>query len=232
MEKNDITPVLKNVREKSPKRKFAQTFDLIINLRDLDIKKPEEKVELYIPLPHAVGKKVKICAFVDAALAGKAKETFDKVVTKEEFSRWAGNKKEQKKLATEYDYFIAQADLMTGVAATFGKVLGPKGKMPNPKAGCVVPANIPTLQPVKDKLGKLVKLQTKGELALKIPVGIETMNDEDITDNIHMVYTTVLSHLPQQKDNLKNVLLKLTMGPIFRLEAAKTAQQIARAKRQ
>lgn len=232
MEKQDILRVLKDVREKSPKRKFSQTFDLVLNLRGIDLKKPEQKVELFVPLPHAIGKKISVCAFVDASLSAKAKDVVEKIILKEEFPRWANNKKEQKKLATVYDYFIAQVDLMGQVAATFGKTLGPKGKMPNPKAGCVVPVTLPNLQPVKDKLVLLARVQTKNELSVKVPVGTEAMPDDQIADNIFVVYQTLLAKLPQEKDNLKNVLLKLTMGPVFKLEAAKTAQHLARAKRQ
>ncbi len=221
MEKNDISSVIITLRKDSPKRNFPQTVDLVINLRGLDLKKPEEKVELFVPLPHSKGKKITVCAFLDQTLAVKAKGVFDKIITKEEFASWNGKKAEQKRLASAYDYFVAQADLMAPLAATFGKVLGPKGKMPNPKAGCVFPGTIPHLAPIKDKLATLARLQTKGELSIKTSVGVDSMNDDAITDNVLAVYNTLLTKLPQEENNVKNVGIKFTMGPLFRIIAIK-----------
>lgn len=84
--------------------------------------------------------------------------------------------------------------------------------MPSPKADCVVPptANVKSLC---EKLQKTVRLQTKNELAVKCPVGIESMPDSEIKDNIMLVYNTLLKTLPKEKHNIKEAFLKLTMGP-------------------
>ena len=97
MEKQEVLKSIKELREKSPKKNFSQSVDLVINLQNLDLKKPEHKVDLYLQLPHPRGKKLKLCAFVDAQLAQKAKGVFDNVVTKDEFAKWINNKKEQNK---------------------------------------------------------------------------------------------------------------------------------------
>ena len=94
MEKEQVIHILKELREKSPKKKFTQTFDLIFNLQGLDLKKPEQKVDFYLNLPHQRGKKITICAFVDAPLLTQAKTVFDKVISKEELPKWSKNKKE------------------------------------------------------------------------------------------------------------------------------------------
>lgn len=219
MEKTQLLHVLKEVREKSPKRKFSQTVDLIFNLQGLDLKKPEQKVDFYINLPHNRGKKTRACALFDVTLANQAKGLFDQVISKEEFPKWAGKKKEQKKLAESCDYFVAQVDLMSQIAQTFGKVLGPKGKMPNPKAGCVVPGTA-QLQPLITRLATLVRIQTKNDLSVKVPVGMDNMKDEDLADNVLAVYNTLLTKLPQEKNNVKNVLVKFTMGPVFVVDTA------------
>ncbi len=219
MEKEQILHVLSELREKSPKRTFTQSFDLIFNLQGLDLKKPEQKVDFYLNLPHKRGKKITSCAFVDATLEKTARGVFDRLIIKEEFSKWNGKKKEQKKLAEQCTFFVAQTDLMTQVAATFGKVLGPKGKMPNPKAGCVISTTTP-LQPLITRLSTLVRVQTKNDLSVKVLIGIETLKDEELADNILAVYNTLLSKLPQEKNNIKNTLLKLTMGPAFKLDTS------------
>lgn len=218
MEKGLILKTLKELREKSPKRNFPQSVDLLINLKSLDLKKPEHKIDLYSQLPHNVGKKKKICAFVDAQLAQKAEKICDTVVTKSNFDKWKDNKKEQRKLANSHDFFISQLEVMSQVATIFGKVLGARGKMPNPKAGCVIPGSIPALEPVIQKLQTTARLQTKNELSVKTQVGTESMKDDEIADNILFIYNLILSKLPQEKNNLRYLSIKFTMGPLFKIE--------------
>lgn len=217
MEKQEIVNTLKQLREKAPKRKFSQSVDLIVNLQNLDLKKPEHKVDLYLQLPHSIGKKVRICGFVDAQLAQKAKSAFNTVITKEEFTKWNNNKKEQKKLATSHDFFVSQVEIMAQVAATFGKTLGARGKMPNPKAGCVVPGNIPNLDGLTNKLQNTVRLQTKNETSVKTSIGVENMKDEDLAENVLTAYNTLLAKLPQEKNNIKYVAIKFTMSPMIKI---------------
>jgi large subunit ribosomal protein L1 len=209
MNKNNILNTIKKVRENSKKRKFNQTFDLIINLKNLNLKKPEENVNTFITLPYGKGKKVKICALVGQELVNKAKEVCDKVVLRDEFGKL--DKKDIKNLANEYDFFIAQVNLMPDIAKYFGKILGSKGKMPNPKAGCVIPINA-ELKHLYEKLQKTIKVETKNESTLKLGIGNENMKDEDIAENILSFYNTILSLLPQEKNNIKNIFLKLTMS--------------------
>ena len=215
MEKNIILDSIKKVREISRKRKFDQTFDISINLKQLNIKNPEENVDLFLQLNNPKLKVPKVCALVDKNLSTKAK-IFDKVILQEEFQRFKKDKKATKKLASEYDYFVAQANLMPEVAATFGRVLGPKGKMPNPKAGCVVPSTI-DLEPIKKKLAGLVRLNTKDQLVVKAPVGSESMTDEEIASNIDIVHSSLVTALPRNEQNIKSTYLKLTMSPSVQL---------------
>ena len=216
MNKKQVLDALKAVREKSPKRKFKQTFDLVIKLRAIDLKKQEQKVDFFLTLPHTLGKKIKVCGLMDNKLAPKGKEAFDQVINKDDFAKFK-DKKQGKKLATQYDFFVAQAELMGLVATTFGKVFGPKGKMPNPKAGCVVPPTIQDLKPLYEKLQRSVKIITKNETAIKVPVGNESMKDEDIAENIESVYSSLIPKLPQGEPNVSAVMIKLTMGPFYKV---------------
>lgn len=209
MDKNKVKEIVESVIKSSKKRDFKQTFDLIINLKGLDLKKPEHKVDLFVELPFGKGKKTKVCALVGDALFSAAKEACDKVILKEEFANY--DKKAQKKLAREYNYFIGQADVMTNIAFSFGKVFGPKGKIPNPKAGCILPPKA-VVKAVYEKLQNLVRLVTNNELAVKCLVGREGMDAESIAGNIISVYNALLHALPEREGNIKSVLLKLTMG--------------------
>ena len=126
-------------------------------------------------------------------------------------------KKLAKRLASAHDYFIAQATIMPKVASAFGRVLGPKGKMPNPKAGCVVPPNA-NLKQLVERLQTLVKLSAKKELIFSCAVGMEDAKDDDLVDNIMTVYNQVIHHLPNEQHNVRSVFLKLTMSPAERVE--------------
>ncbi|HLC85678.1 MAG TPA: 50S ribosomal protein L1 [Candidatus Nanoarchaeia archaeon] len=218
MEKKDILNTIQHLREKTPKKQFSQSIDILINLQEYDLKK-QEKIDLYITLPHQRNKKIRLAAFVDAQLSAQAKKVFNTVITKDEFPKWINNKKEQKKLASEHDYFVAQMELMANLAGVFGKILGARGKMPNPKAGCVVPGNIQNLEPVVNRLKNTVRLQTKNEASVKAVIGDETMKDEDIAENILAVYNSLIQKLPQASNNIKYAGLKLTMGPLFKIGA-------------
>jgi len=212
MDKKQVLEAIKLARESSRKRNFKQGFDLIINLKNLNLKKPEENLNLFTQLNHPAGKKLKICALVDYDLEKQAKETCDLVIMKDEFPKYESKKKELKKIARAYDFFIAQADIMPKIATLLGRILGPLGKMPNPKVGGVVPGNVPSLKPITDKLRNTIKLQTKNELTVKTLIGNEVMKDDDIADNIIAIYNFVLHSVPQEKNNIKSVVVKLSMG--------------------
>ena len=211
MDKKELLEVLKSLREKSPKRKFIQKVDLILNLRNINIKNPEENVDIFVTLPHEPGKKIRVCALVGKELEEQSK-IFDRVIKKEEFSKYIDNKKELRKLSREYDYFIAQANLMTEVAKVFGRTLGPKNKMPNPKSGAVVTMNS-DLHDLKKKMQHTIRLKTKNEPIIKSYIGNEEMKDDDLIDNIISVHDSVVKSLPKGEGNIKNIILKLTMSP-------------------
>lgn len=209
MDKKDVTDAIKKIRESSKKRNFVQNFDLVINLKDLNLKKAEHQVDTYAALHYPVGKGVKVAAFIGPEMSSQ-KDAVDLAITQEDFSKYTG-KKDLKNLAKSYDYFIAQATLMPKVATEFGKVLGPRGKMPNPKAGCVVPPNA-NLRQVKERLQKLTRISAKTVPIVQCVVGNEQSKDEEITDNVMTIYNHLLHALPNEAHNIKNAYLKLTMG--------------------
>lgn len=213
MEKSQILATLKKLRELSPKRNFKQSIDLTINLRQLDLKKPEHQVNMFITLPHSMGKKISVCAFVDADLEPKAKEACDEVILLDQFAKFK-TKSSIKKLAEKHDIFIAQASIMPKVATVFGRYLGPRGKMPNPKMGGVLPPNA-NIRQLYDGLQRTVSLVTKNEPTIKCKAGSEDSHDEEVAENVFAIYKNVVSRLPNDVQNVKSALLKLTMGPAF-----------------
>ncbi|MBU2104681.1 MAG: hypothetical protein KKF67_02820 [Nanoarchaeota archaeon] len=185
---------------KAEERKFDQTVDLIINLQKFDVKK--NSVNLFISLPNKIKDK-KICAFLESK--NKNVET----ITPDEFKEYS-DKKKLKKLVKKFDFFIAQGSLMPKVATTFGRTLGPSGKMPSPQLGIILNPDDKTIQEIKKKINNSIRIRTK-EPTIKIPIGKQSMKDEEVIENILNVYESILKNLPKNKENVKNIKLKFTM---------------------
>ena len=109
---------------------------------------------------------------------------------------------------------------MTDVARVFGKTLGPKNKMPNPKSGAVIGPGM-NLTELKTRLARTVRLKTKNEAIIKTYIGNQNMPDEQLLENAMMCYNALIRNLPQEEANVKNIILKLTMGPPVRVEKKK-----------
>lgn len=228
MEKEQVLQALKAARETSPKRNFKQSVDFIVNLKGIDLKKPEQKVDFYVHFNNFSGRKTKICAFIGAELADQAKSSCDTSILIDEFGRY--DKKATKKLAEAHDFFIAQANIMPKVAQAFGRVLGPRGKMPNPKAGCVVPPNA-NLKALADRLRATRRIITKNDRFIMSSVGSEEMNDSDLADNVLAIYNHLAGSLPNEKENIKSMIVKLTMGKPIAIGASAEAKESKKGKK-
>ena len=212
MERKEILEAIKFVKQNSKKRKFSESLELIINLKGLNLKKENEKILNFVTLPHERQKKVRIVALVGQELSTKAKAVCDSIILLEDFKKQ--EKKTIRKLAKKTDFFIAQANIMPKVAATFGRILGPRGLMPNPKAGCILPPTA-EVKPLAEKLKTLIKIETKNEQTIKASIGLSTIDDEKLADNALAIYSSTLASAPQEKNNIKNIILKSTMGKPF-----------------
>jgi len=214
MNDSELKKAVEKARES--KRKFKQRFDLVISLKGLDLKKPDHQVEFFANIHKEKGKETKICALVGPELATNAKNFCDFVILQQDFEKYQKDKKLSKKLAKDYDFFIAQANIMPQVATAFGRFLGPKGKMPNPKAGCIVPPSA-NLDILTKKLKKTIKISAKTTPVIQCIVGNEDMSDEDIIDNVKTIFEQLIPHLPNEKYSVKAVYIKLTMGKPIKL---------------
>ncbi len=197
--KEKLTKALAELR-KDKERKFDQTVDLIVNLQKFDVKK--NQVNIFINVPHKIKDK-KIAGFLES------KNSNVETITQAEFKSYA-DKKKLKNLVKKFDFFIAQGSLMPKVATTFGRVLGPAGKMPSPQLGIILNADDKTINELKNKVNNSVKIRTK-EVSIKLAVGKQSMKDEDLIENIMTIYNAILGALPREKENIKNIELKFTM---------------------
>ena len=207
----DTKTILESVKEaknKTEKRKFVQSVELVINLRDIDMKKPESKIQELIELPYPIGKQIKVCVIASGELASKAKKAGALlVIERSELEALAGDKKRQKSLVKTYESFIAEAPLMPTVGRVLGAVLGPKGRMPTP----VVPtANIAD---IIEKQRKTVLVRLRGQPLLQCRIGTEDMPDEHIAENIQVIIRRLEPKLKRGLKNIRSMVIKAAMGP-------------------
>ncbi len=206
MDKEHLIESIKKIKQ-SKERKFSQSVDLIINLKNFNNKK--NSINLFLNFPHKV-KDVKAAAFLNN------KSKIIDTITPQEFDKYK-DKKDIKKLAEKYDFFLSSASLMPSVASSFGRYLGPSGKMPNPQFGVIKQGTEQEIKTLLDKLEKIARVRSK-EPSLKFMVGKQDLEDEKIADNILTAYNTILKNLPNQKENIKSIMIKLTMSKPIKLK--------------
>ena len=205
--------VVKACRENSKQRKFKQTFSLAINLKNLDMKKPDSKIKTEIILPHGLGEGLRVGIFADALLP-QTKDLEDvSVVRRDEIDSYGKNKKAMKALANQCWIFLAEAPLMPSVGKAFGPVLAVRNKMPKP-----LPPQLANLKAAVEVAKKTVKVALKESPVVQIPVGSEDFDDNKIAENIEAALKAIEAAAPKGKENLKNAYLKLTMGKPAKLE--------------
>lgn len=212
IDEKKLTDAVKELHKQ--KKNFSQSYDLTIALKDLNLKDPKEQVEFFAQLPHKTGRKVPVCALVGPEMIDEARKTADKAIEQSEFDKL--KKGDVRKIAKECEYFVGQANIMPKIAAAFGRVLGPRGKMPNPKAGCIVPPKAP-LAPLIDKLQSTVKVSARKSPTIQIRVGTQGMSESAVIDNVKSAYDQIIHHLPREENNIKAVYFKLTMSPPIKL---------------
>ena len=214
IEQKTILAAVKEAKGKAGKRNFVQSIELILNLQDIDMKSTDGRLQENIELPFPPPRKAnKICIIATGELALKAKKAnADLIIDKDQLESLAGKKKDLRKIANEYDFFLAEAPLMPLVGKVFGAVLGPRGKMPIP----IPPtANIESLI---DKYRKTVSVRLRNQPVIQCRVGTEDMKDEEIAENIQAVLRAVEAKLKRGIKNIKFVYLKTTMGNTVKIK--------------
>jgi large subunit ribosomal protein L1 len=200
--KNNFTEAVTKLREENKKeRKFDQTVDIIVNLKDFDVRK--NSFNIFIGLPNKIKDK-KIFGFFE-----KENKAFEGI-NKDQFIRYK-EKRDVKKLVKSYDFFIANAKLMPAVATNFGRILGPAGKMPSPQLGIISNEEEDLIKTLIDKINKSVRVIVK-QPSIKIGAAKLSLENDKIAENLVAVYTKILENLPKGIDNIRNVKIKLTMS--------------------
>ena len=203
--------VVTEALSKASERKFGETVELSVNLKDLDLTVPKNRLEDEIPLPQGRGKTVRVAVFGSPELCQKMRGVADLVVTSSELDEFAKDKKNVKKVVSDVDFFLAEAPLMPTIGKRLGVVLGPRGKMPRP----VPPGSDPTN--LVNALKRSIRIRSKGNRTFHAPVGTRAMKPEEIAQNVDAVLTRIVGKLERGRTNIESVYVKTTMGPAVRL---------------
>jgi large subunit ribosomal protein L1 len=208
--------MIKDAKDGDKERKFKQTLEMYVILKDIDVKKGFAMNET-IQLPKKLSKPTTVCVMAGGDMGLKAKSAnADRVVSGDELNTLAANKREARKFINNYDFFLADTQLMTTVGKVLGQLLGPRGKMPIP-----VPFNAP-IESFLDRFRSSIRVKVKNSLSMSCKIGDETMDDGDLAANAHAVLNAIEKKLPSGDKNIRRVIVKTSMGkPVKQVQQAR-----------
>ena len=209
-----LAEMVKEAKTSTKQRKFKQSVELIINFKDIDVKKGFAVNEV-VQLPKT-SSPATVCVMATGDMGQKAKQAnADAVIGTEELDKFATNKRESRKFINKYDFFLADTQVMPVVGKTLGQLLGPRGKMPTP-----VPFNAP-IESFLQRFRSSIKVRTRASLSMSCKIGDESMEDADLATNAHAILSAVEKKLPNGERNIKRIMIKTTMG-----KPVKQAQEV------
>jgi len=210
-----LIEVIKKVKAETKQRKFTQAIELIINFKDIDVKKGFALNEI-VQLPKT-SSPATVCVMATGDMGQKAKQAnADAVIGTAELDKFATNKRESRKFINKYDFFLADTKVMPLVGKTLGQFLGPRGKMPTP-----VPFDAP-IESFLQRFRSSIKLRTRASLSISCKIGDESMEDTDLAINAHAVLSAIEKKLPNGEKNIKKIMIKTSMGkPVKQVQEIK-----------
>ncbi len=212
VERARILEAVKTAVEKAPKRKFSESIDITINLKNIDMAQPKNRIDETILLPNGLGRKVGIVVLGKGDITSQAKEAgVDLIIGPEEIERLGGQPREARKIASTYRFFLAETAVMPLVGRHLGPRLGPRGRMPMP-----IPVGT-DIRPIVERLRNSVKIRTKDKKVFSAKVGSTTLTPEQVAENIDSVLKRVESVLEQGSMNIRSVYVKTSMGPAVKV---------------
>lgn len=192
-------------------RKFPESFEAILTFKEVDPKKTDLNINETVYLPHPGSHKSTVCFIGSGDLLLRAKNAgVDGTLEPSQLENFAGNKTEAKRLARQYDFFLADTALMPRIGRILGQSLGPKGKIPTP-----VPPNGP-IEAMINRTRSAVRVRSRASLAVAAKVGDKKLSDSDLAENILAMVQAVQRKLPNGERNIRSVIVKTSMGKPIR----------------
>jgi large subunit ribosomal protein L1 len=210
---DQLNALIKRARETAPKRKFTQSAELTLVLKDIDVKKGFSLNEIVV-LPNPTKKGPSLCVLGGGDMGMRAKRAgVESVMEPDSLDRLGSNKRDARKIVRAHDFFLADASLMSSVGRSLGPFLGPKGKMPTP-----LPYGAP-IESIASRLRSSTRIRSKNQLNMSTKIGDESLTDEQIAANASAVISAVEKKLPQGDKNLRNTIIKFTMGKAVKMNS-------------
>lgn len=204
----EVSDKIKEALENSNKKKFKQSVEIAINFKEIDMEKPENKLDLAVFLPKGIGKEVNIGVFAEGDIAVKAREFSNYVLGRKEIQEY--DRRKMRKIANSCAFFMAQPELMGVLGKTWGIVLGPRGKMPQ-----IIQQNVDFSQ-VIPRLKQTIKIKTKKNPTIHARIGTEEMPVEDLVENYHAIMNAIEKKI--EKTKIRSIYVKTTMGKPIRIQ--------------
>jgi large subunit ribosomal protein L1 len=195
-------------------KKFDETVDAAINL-GVDPKHADQVVRGAVVLPHGMGKAVKIAVFAKGDKAKEAQEAGADIVGAEDLAEKVQGG------FMDFDKVLATPDMM-GVVGRLGKILGPRGLMPNPKVGTV---SMDIARAVKEQKAGKVEFRVEKAGIVHVPFGKASFEPEKLKANFNAIMEIIYKAKPQTAKGVyvKNVTVSTTMGPGIKLDLSELA---------
>ena len=199
--------IIKNIEElkNSSKRNFIESFEVGINLKDVDMVDPKNRIAEEIILPNGRGKDIKVAIIASEEMRLKAKNA-DFTYSLDDLNNFSDDKKAFKKIVKNIDFFVAESSMMASIGKNLGIILGPRGKMPKP----VPPGQDPSA--IIDNLKKSIRIRSKDKKTFQAPFGTLNMGNDELYLNINTILKRVISRLDKGKGNISSAYIKTTMG--------------------
>jgi len=202
-----LAELVKKGKEQSKERKFTQSVEAIVRLRDVDPKKTDLNINEIVYLPHPTKSQATVCFIGTGDLAVRARNAkADLIMDPSQLENYAGSKREAKKLARTYDFFLADTALMPRIGRVLGQALGPKGKIPTP-----VPPSAP-IETMIQRMKTAIRVRSRGSLGVAAKVGDSTLSEANLADNILATVQAISKKLPNGDKNIRTIMVKTTMG--------------------
>jgi len=208
---NRINQAIEDAIDTGKKRKFIESVEVAINLRDVDLQNPQKRINAEVALPHGRGRPARVAVFAQGEMAVISKKIVDTVISPDQIDDLSENKRAAKRLADKFDFFVAETGLMATIGKSLGVVLGPRGKMPRP-----IPPQADIAR-IINSLTNLVPVRSKDRPTFHVPIGNVSMSQDQLAENLETIIKRVESSLDRGSDNIASIWVKTTMGKAVKL---------------
>lgn len=214
--------VMKKEGFKDKVRKFDESIDLIINLKDLNLNDPKQRIDKEILLPNnnITSDKPNVCVIASDEILLEARNLGLETIDNDGLVQLNNEeKKVKKKFVKKYNFFIVEDKMMPSVARYLARFLGPLGKMPKPfPSGYGIISSPDDLKIAIERYLKIIRIQLKKQLLIQVKIGKKSMEEDRVFENLKAVVDYIADQMPHRYNNIKSMFLKTTMGHPIKID--------------